>query len=66
MLLESVRRVLQTGIIRFKTARHTWIPSLIRQNINNGEYTEKVRENYNLIVPENELKPQCIWLGENS
>jgi len=38
----------------------------LRQNIDNGQYTEKVIENYNLVVPENELKPQRIWLGENS
>jgi hypothetical protein len=41
MLLESTRRVLQTGIIRFKTARHTWIPSLIRQNIDNGQKIQR-------------------------
>ncbi len=37
----------------------------LRQNYDNGEYHDNINENYLLIVPENELKPQNIWQGEN-
>jgi endo-1,4-beta-xylanase len=37
----------------------------LRQNYDNGDYNNKINENYLLIVPENELKPQNIWQGEN-
>ena len=32
----------------------------LRQNYDNGEYNEKIDDNYLLVVPENELKPQNI------
>jgi endo-1,4-beta-xylanase len=37
----------------------------LRQNYDNGQYNAEINENYLLIVPENELKPQNIWQGEN-
>ena len=37
----------------------------LRQNFDDGEYNKKIIENYLLIVPENELKPDVIWQGEN-
>lgn len=37
----------------------------LRNEIDNGQYNQKLKENYQLIVAENELKPKNIWLGEN-
>jgi endo-1,4-beta-xylanase len=37
----------------------------LRQDVDSGQYNQKIKENYLLIVPENELKPQAIWRGEN-
>lgn len=37
----------------------------LRQNYDNGKYNSKIDDNYLLVVPENELKPQIIWQGEN-
>jgi endo-1,4-beta-xylanase len=37
----------------------------LRQNVDYGEYNEKIRENYQLVVSESELKPQHIWQSEN-
>jgi endo-1,4-beta-xylanase len=38
----------------------------LRDNFDSGQYSQKIQENYLLIVPENELKPQSIWQGENT
>jgi len=38
----------------------------LRQNVDNGQYNQKIKDNYPLIVTENEFKPQHIWLGEDS
>ncbi len=40
------------------------VPDL-RDNVDNGEYNQKIRDNYALVVPEGELKPRNIWQGEN-
>jgi endo-1,4-beta-xylanase len=37
----------------------------LRQDIDYGEYNYKIRENYQLVVPEGELKPRTIWQAEN-
>ena len=37
----------------------------LRNEIDSGGYNQKLKENYQLIVAENELKPDSIWLGEN-
>jgi len=37
----------------------------LRTNVDNGQYNQKLKDNYQLLVPENELKPQRIWWGEN-
>jgi endo-1,4-beta-xylanase len=37
----------------------------LRGNIDYGHYNTKITENYLLIVSENEMKQQHIWLGEN-
>jgi endo-1,4-beta-xylanase len=38
---------------------------LLRQNIDDGKYISNIKKNYQLIVPESELKPQQIWKGDN-
>ncbi len=38
----------------------------LRENVDDGQYNQKIQDNYNLVVPENELKPQRIWLGEDT
>jgi endo-1,4-beta-xylanase len=37
----------------------------LRNNVDGGNYTFNIKKNYQLIVPEVELKPQQLWLGEN-
>jgi endo-1,4-beta-xylanase len=37
----------------------------LRQRVDYGQYNQKIWDNYLLIVPEWELKPQSIWWGEN-
>ena len=37
----------------------------LRDEIDSGQYNQKLKENYQLIVAESELKPDSIWLGEN-
>jgi endo-1,4-beta-xylanase len=37
----------------------------LRTNVDNGQYNQKLKDNYQLLVPENELKPQRLWWGEN-
>ena len=37
----------------------------LRQNIDNGHYIDEIKNNYELVVPEGELKPRSIWQGEN-
>ena len=37
----------------------------IRNNSDNGQYTQQLTDNYLLIVPETELKPMSVWQGEN-
>lgn len=38
----------------------------LRENVDNGEYNQKINDNYQLVVIGNELKPMAIWKGENS
>ncbi len=38
---------------------------LLRQNIDGGQYISNIKKNYQLIVPESELKPQYMWWGDN-
>ena len=33
--------------------------------VDNGQYNEQIKNNYDLVVPEGELKPRTIWQGEN-
>jgi endo-1,4-beta-xylanase len=37
----------------------------LRQDVDNGEYSQKIKDNYQLMVIGNELKPMTIWKGEN-
>ena len=37
----------------------------LRQDIDSGQYNQEIRNNYDLLVPEGELKPRSIWQGEN-
>jgi endo-1,4-beta-xylanase len=37
----------------------------LRNYVDNGEYNWKIANNYQLVVPEGELKPRSIWFGEN-
>jgi endo-1,4-beta-xylanase len=37
----------------------------LRQNVDAGQFVSHIKTNYDLIVPENELKPQQIWKGDN-
>jgi endo-1,4-beta-xylanase len=37
----------------------------LRQNVDAGQFVSHIKTNYDLIVPENELKPQEIWKGDN-
>lgn len=37
----------------------------IENNVDNGQYIENIRENYQIIGLENELKYQHIWVAEN-
>ncbi len=37
----------------------------LRQNVDNGQYDGEIKNNYQLVVPEGELKPRTIWQGEN-
>ncbi len=37
----------------------------LRQNVDNGQYNASILTNYQLVVPEGELKPKAIWKGEN-
>jgi endo-1,4-beta-xylanase len=39
--------------------------SRIRENVDNGQYIQKVTENYQLVVLGTELKPIAIWKDEN-
>jgi endo-1,4-beta-xylanase len=39
--------------------------SRIQGNVDNGEYIQKVKENYQLVVLGTELKPIAIWKDEN-
>ncbi|CAF1273828.1 unnamed protein product [Adineta ricciae] len=38
----------------------------LRQSVDYGQYVDNVKNNYVLVVGENELKSQSIWLGENT
>lgn len=37
----------------------------LRQDIDFDQYNANIRNNYQLIVPEGELKPEHLWLNEN-
>jgi endo-1,4-beta-xylanase len=37
----------------------------LRQNVDGGQYISNLRKNYDLIVPETELKPKQLWRGDN-
>jgi GH35 family endo-1,4-beta-xylanase len=37
----------------------------LRQNVDDGQYNASILTNYQLVVPENVLKPKSIWKGEN-
>ncbi len=37
----------------------------LRDHFDGDEYNNQIKNNYDLVVPENELKPQQIWQGEN-
>jgi len=37
----------------------------LRQNVDAGQFVTNIKRNYDLIVPENELKPQQIWHGDS-
>jgi endo-1,4-beta-xylanase len=37
----------------------------LRKNVDNTEHNQKIRNNYLMLVPESELKPQSVWKGEN-
>lgn len=37
----------------------------LRTNVDGGQYNKEVKDNYQLVVPEGELKPRNIWQGEN-
>ena len=37
----------------------------LRNIADHGEYNQKIKDNYQLVVPENVLKAQIIWRGEN-
>ena len=37
----------------------------LKRNIDQGQYVANLKKNYQLIVPEFEMKPQHLWLGEN-
>jgi len=39
--------------------------SRLRMNIDDGQYNAHIKNNYELVVPEGELKPRSIWKGEN-
>ena len=38
----------------------------LRQDVDNGAYTQTIKNNYQLVVIGNELKPMAIWKGENN
>jgi endo-1,4-beta-xylanase len=38
----------------------------LRQDVDSGQYTQGIKNNYQLIVPENELKLQSVWQSENT
>jgi endo-1,4-beta-xylanase len=40
--------------------------SNLRQYVDNGQYNMGIKKNYQLVVPEGELKPRAIWQGENT
>ena len=37
----------------------------LRKIADHGEYNQKIKDNYQLVVPENVLKAVIIWRGEN-
>ena len=37
----------------------------LRNHYDNGQYNQSIRDNYQLIVPENDFQVNCVWLGEN-
>jgi endo-1,4-beta-xylanase len=37
----------------------------LRNNVDGGKHNANIKKNYLLIVPEYEMKPQHIWLGDN-
>ena len=37
----------------------------LREDVDEGEYNQKIKDNYQLVVIGNELKPMAIWKGEN-
>jgi len=37
----------------------------LRKYYDNGQYNQSIRNNYQLIVPENDLQVTNIWKGEN-
>jgi GH35 family endo-1,4-beta-xylanase len=37
----------------------------LRNYIDNDEYNSNIKKNYQLIVPESELKPIHLWWGDN-
>ena len=37
----------------------------LRDHFDGDDYNNQIKNNYDLVVPENELKPQPIWQGEN-
>jgi endo-1,4-beta-xylanase len=38
----------------------------LRNNADNGQFLSIVKSNYQIIEPENDLKPQKLWRGENN
>jgi endo-1,4-beta-xylanase len=37
----------------------------LQQDVDGGQYATNLKKNYQLVVPEGELKPRSIWFGEN-
>jgi endo-1,4-beta-xylanase len=38
----------------------------LRKNVDNGQFNAYITKNYQMITPENDLKPQKLWRGENN
>jgi endo-1,4-beta-xylanase len=58
----------RTGLRDLATERHLWLGTaanvrLLRSDADNGRYRAAIAAEFNMVEPENELKPPSLWIG---